>query len=406
MSKQQHGTERVGTSEVNFIDDSRSALMLTSPRFARYSLFLMLTLVCAGLYWAQTNVIDVSTVGLGKVVSSSNLQVVQNFEGGIVKEILVKEGEQVKKGDVVVRLDDTRFKASYKRDLAKLALLKIEVIRLNAASEGKDVLDFPAELRDNYPQLVKNAAELHKRNNEAIGRNISQLQKSVRLVEKELSIVAPLAQRGAVSPLETIRLERELNDLKTQISAKIEEARNQARVQLNKLRADEAVLREQITASQDRLERTEIYAPVDGVVNKIHVSTIGEVVESGEKMIEIVPLDNRLTIMIKISPADIGFIKLGQMAVVKVSAYDYAVYGDLEAKVVNISADALADAQGNDYYEVKLQAAQNYLEHGARNLPIRPGMSVTANILTGKRSILSYIIKPFIDVRESAFVRR
>lgn len=406
MSNKKHGSERVESTEVNFIDDSRSALMLSSPRFARYSLFLMLALVCAAIYWAQTNVIDVSTVGLGKVVSSSNLQVVQNFEGGIVREILVKEGEQVKKGDVVVRLDDTRFKASYKKDLAKLALLEIEVIRLNAASEGKEVLNFPEDLKRDYPEYIENAKHLHKKNLAAIERNISQLQKSVKLVEKELAIVAPLAQRGAVSPLESIRLERELNDLKTQISSKIEEAHNQARAQLNKLRADKAVLTEQITASQDRLKRTEIVAPVDGVVNKIHVSTIGEVVESGEKMVEIVPIDNRLSIVIKISPADIGFIKLGQRAVVKVSAYDYAVYGDLEANVVNISADALSDAQGNDYYEVKLQAEQNYLEHGARNLPIRPGMSVTANILTGKRSVLSYIIKPFIDVRESAFVRR
>jgi membrane fusion protein, adhesin transport system len=406
VSNKKAKSAKVAASEINFIDDSRSALMLTSPKFARYSLFLMLSLVLVAIYWAQTNVIDIATVGLGKVVSSSNLQVVQNLEGGIVKEILVTEGEQVKKGMVVIRLDDTRFKASYKKDLAKLALLKIEVIRLMAASEGKDLLTFPAELQKNYPDLVEYAEHLHQKNLTAINRNIAQLRKSIKLVEKELAIIAPLAQKGAISPLEQIRLERELNDLNTQISAKIEEAHNEARIQLNKLRADEAVLREHITASYDRLERTQIDAPVDGVVNKVHVSTIGEVIEPGEKMIEIVPLDNLLTIIIKISPADIGFIKIGQGAVVKVSAYDYAVYGDLESQVVHISADSISDAQGKDYYEVKLQADKNYLTHGDRQLPIRPGMSVTVNILTGKRSILSYLIKPFIDVRETAFVRR
>ena len=216
--------------------------------------------------------------------------------------------------------------------------------------------------------------------------------------------MAPLAAKGIMSDLELIRLKRELNFHKGRITELIENHRKTAREEMHRMRSELKAIKEQIKAAHDRVIRTQIKSPVDGVVNKIHITSIGEVVTPDEKIIDIVPLDDALHIQINIPPKNIGFVKTGQKASIKISAYDYAIYGDVKGHVMRISADAIKDDSGQEFYKVILEANQNYIGALDDNLPILPGMTATINITTSKRSILSYFLKPLFKLREEAFV--
>lgn len=398
--------EKLKSTEVNFIDDSRQALLRKTPRFTKSILYLLLGVILAAIAWANYAVIDLVTVAQGQVESSANLQVIQNLEGGIIKSIDVKEGERVKKDQILARFDDTRFSAAYKRELAKKALLEVNMIRLETMARGDEKLEFPEDLKQNNPDMVASAIDFYNKERKSLEEQLNFLKSNAALIEKELRIISPLAERGALSSLEKIRLERELNSIKGRIKEREERARNDALDELNKMKAEYAILMEQIAASEDRNKRTAVRSPVDGVVNKVYISTIGEVISPGVKIMDIVPSGDQLSLVVKVSPADIGFIKVGQTAQVKVSAYDYSVYGTLHAEITNIGADALTDKAGNNFYEIKLKSSQNHLGPDANPLKIMPGMTVTANIITGRRSVLDFLIKPFIDIGDSAFKTR
>lgn len=398
--------EKIVRSDLDFIADSKEAVVTETPGFAKYTLYLLISLLAATIAWAAVSQIDLVTVVNGRVVSSANLQLIQHLEGGIIKSIEVSEGEKVKKGQVLARFDNTQFSAAYNRDLAKKHVLEVEMYRLESEAAGKEVMAIPDEIRKRSPQLVANAQQLFDRDKKALNEQLEILRKNLTLTERELKIVKPLAERGAISTIERIRLEREINRIRVQIGDRIEKARTEAAERLNQIKAELRVLQEQILSSEDRNKRTVMRSPMDGIVNKLYVTTIGEVISPGNKLMEIVPDSSNLTFIVSVRPEDIGFLELGQKASVKITAYDYSVYGSLDAKITNIGADALTDKDGSAYYEVKLQADKTFL--GSKDKPLRiiPGMTVTANIITGKRTLLEYLIKPFIDISSSAFKTR
>ena len=273
-----------------------------------------------------------------------------------MSKIFIKEGHFVKKDQTLVELDDTRFKAEYNEKRTRLLVLQAEIYRLRAEANGDDEVYFPKRLALEAPEIIEHARVVFNKNRKSFQRNLSILEESYQLSEEELKIVEPLARQGIMSNLELLRLRRELNTHRGRITELTESHRKVAREEMHKMRSDLKVVKEQIKTSYDRMIRTDVKSPVDGVVNKLYITSIGEVITPDEKILEIVPSDDTLSIKLNIEPKDIGFIKTDQQASIKISAYDYAIYGDVKGKVTQISADATKDESGQAFYTVTLEA--------------------------------------------------
>ena len=391
---------------VDYIADSHTAVYRRVPQKAANALYLLATVIVISFIWAYFAKLDVSTSANGKIIPTSQIQAIQHLEGGIVKDIDVKLGDHVKKGQVLVTLDDTRSAAEYKQGLTKLAVLQADIARLAAKAEGKEKIEFDAKFAADNPIQVEEDTQSFNRDRNSFDKDMALLNKQHELLEKELNIITPLAKQGVVSNIERLRLQRDLVTLEQTIQEKRNAWQDQAREQLNKTQGDYSVLLESIGEARDRMTRTVIRSPTDGIVNQVHVTTIGEVVKPGDTIIEVVPLADELTVQAFIRPSDIGFIHVGQKALVKVSAYDYSIYGGLDATVQTIGADAVKDKKDESFYEVKLRTKKAYLQSRDKKLLLIPGMTVTVSILTGEKTVLSYIFKPFIKAKQSALQER
>lgn len=404
-----------------------------------------------GVLWADWAVLDEVTRGQGRVIPSSQVQVVQNLEGGIVREIRVREGEIVKKGQVLLQIENTAFVASYGELRAKRMGLTAAVARLTAEAHQKP-LEFPAWLlaegrkiadreRSLYmarqgelkAQLAvfEQQGEQRKQELAELQNRESHLAKSVSLIEEELRITKPLVDQGVVPRIEYIRLERQASDQRRELDAvrlaqprarsamreanrRIQERflrfKSEAQSDLTQRQTELASVTEAIVAAKDRVQRTEVRSPVHGIVKQVKVSTVGGVVRPSMDLVEIVPLDDTLLVEAKVRPRDIAFIRPNQDATVKISAYDYSIYGGLKAKVERISADAITepDASGREesYYKIIVRTKRNYLGTVAKPLPIIPGMVATVDILTGNKSVLDYLLKPVLKARNRALRER
>ena len=371
-----------------------------SRAFAHIILWTSAVFILVAIIWANYAILDEVTTGEGKVIPSSEIQVIQNLEGGIIQKIFVKEGEIVKKDQILMQIDNTRFMSSYAEAEKKIDALKLEIIRINAEiSQTQPV--FPEDLKKNYPNLVKDQQSLY----ESRMRELVQLTKSLELAQKELDMTRPLLKNGSVSEVEVIRLDRTVNEIK----GNIDKFKSDELDKLNKARGDLSALIEANKADKDRLTRTTVRSPVYGIIKQIKTTTIGGVVQPGSDIIEVVPLDDTLLIEAKIRPADIGFIHPGQKAVVKITAYDFSIYGGLEGEVEQISADTIIDEndkKNESYYVIRVRTYKNHLGTAQKPLPIIPGMLATVDILTGKKSVLDYILKPIIKAKHSALRER
>ncbi|KTD20085.1 HlyD family secretion protein [Legionella lansingensis] len=361
----------------------------------------LLFIVCA-LVWANYAVLDEVTTGEGKVIPSSQIQIIQNLEGGIVSKLYVQEGEIVEKNQTLMQIDNTRFKASFNEAEQKMIALEISIIRLSAEMNNTPMV-VPASLKKKNGGLVEAEEALYKSRQE----ELKQLTSALGLAEKELALSKPLVAKGAVSEVEILRLQREVNELQ----GKIHQFKSHALEQLNKNKAELAALKESQSAEEDRLVRTTVRSPVKGIVKRIKVNTIGGVIQPGMDIIEIVPLDDTLLIEAKIRPSDIGFIHPGQKAIVKLTAYEFPIYGGLTGKVEQISADTITDEQGpsgkeETYYLIRVRTEKNYLGTEAKPLYIIPGMMATVDILTGNKTVLQYILKPILKARQTALRER
>ena len=414
-------------SDFAFANDIRAAAELRTPKTSRMLLFSTLGLLIVGIVWANFAILDEVKRGNGRVIPSRQTQVVQTLEGGIVGIILVREGDIVNQGEALMRIDDTKFASEFGEVRERRAAMAARVARLEAEVQGLAQVKFPPDVA----QIVSNAVAAETSVFETRARKLAQdidvlaqqeatATETMKYLNRELELTRKLYEQRVVPEIEMLRLERQGADTRGKLAdaqsriANIKAAfRAQADEDLAKSKGDLAVLEENIKSAQDRVRRTELKAPVYGIINKLNVTTVGAVVQPGANVMDIIPLDDSLLVEGRIRPQDIAFIRPNQEAVVKITAYDSSVYGSLKGKVERISADTIieekkeqAGERNETFYRVMIRTDKNHLGTEEHPLPIIPGMVTTVDILTGHKSVLDYLLKPILKARERALRER
>ncbi|KXK07953.1 MAG: putative type I secretion membrane fusion protein HlyD [Nitrospira sp. OLB3] len=353
--------------------------------------------------WAWFFEIDEVSSGTGKVIPSSREQVIQTLEGGILSKLNVREGQLVEKGTVLAQLDPTRGESSVEETAARYRAALAASARLQAEVAGNSGIAFPSEL-DNWPQLKATETALFQSRRASLNETVSGLNQALVLARRELGITQSLMASGAASNVEMIRLQRQVADLELKLSEARSAYMVKSREDLTKADADVKSLQSVVRGREDTLDRTTLVAPVRGIVKSLNVTTIGGVVPPGGSVMTLVPMGDQLLVETRISPRDIAFIHPGQSAMVKVTAYDYSIYGGLEAKVETITPDTLRDEVKPEivYYRVLIRTSSDALtDKAGRRLPITPGMVTTADIRTGRKTVWDYLTKPLNKAREA-----
>lgn len=390
--------------DVGYIADARAALVVDSNPLAGLSLLLIITFFASAYYWADHAVVDEVTRGEGKVTPSSREQVIQSLEGGILSELFVREGDIIEEGEVLLRIDDTRSGASLREGQSTVMAEKAAIARLTAEANAAEPV-FPADVNASIISLER---KLYHSRRTALWESISSQTRNLSLAEQELAMTEPLVAQGAVSEVEVLRLKRQLIEIK----GKIQEVRNgfraEAREELASREADLARALEINTARADEVYRSVIRSPMRGTVKNVEVTTVGGVIRPGANIMEIVPLEDKLLVEARIRPADVAFLSPGQEATVKITAYDYSIYGSLPGHLEHISADTIADEKNPNetYYRIFVRTESAHLEGKEGPLPIIPGMVATVEILTGEKTVLDYILKPVLKIRDNALSER
>ncbi len=432
----------------DFLTDVNAANLYGAPIHSHIILWLSFAFVFIALIWANYATLDEVTRGTGKTIPSSHIQVVQNLEGGILAEMMVKEGDLVEKGQALLKLDAVRFTSSFQETKLKYYELLATVARLEAEVSKQD-LQIPEEVLKKHPVIAEDAKNLllSRQNELKANRRIleekirqkeqdlielnsktAQISRSYNLLRKELRISEPLVAEGALSQVELLRLQRSTNDLRGELSSArlsipriksaLAEAKNtlseleirfhtEALEELNKTKAELERISASVLALEDRVTRTNITSPVKGTIKQLKVTTIGGVIQPGMDLIEIVPLEDQLLIEAQVRPADIAFLYPGQKAIVKLTAYDFSIYGGLESELEHISADTITnEVDGKSYYLIRLRTNKTYLEKNGQRLNIIAGMTADVDILTGKKSVLDYLLKPILKAKGRALRER
>lgn len=369
-----------------------------------YSSVIWLTLLGLVVFiaWATFAILDEVTVGTGKITPSTHAQVIESLDGGIVSAMMVKEGDIVERGQMLARLDPTRFQSNYGEAAARVRALRASSERLRSELTGEP-LRFSAEsMRE--PDLVARERQLYESRRRNLNETVANLQKTHQLVMSELRMTQPLVAKGAASDVEVIRLQRQATELK----GKIDEARNQfavrAREEQVKNNADLDAQLQVMAGKADQLDRAVLNSPVRGIVKDVQINTVGGVVQPGGKLMEIVPLEDQLLVETRINPRDIAYIRPGLPATVKVTAYDSSIYGDLKGTVEVVSPDTLQDEVRRDqfYYRVYVRTQSAELKNrSGKSFPILPGMIANVEIKTGQKSVMDYLIKPLNKLNEA-----
>jgi len=417
------------------------------------SMAYVLTIVIAALLlifvlWAHFTVIDEVTRGMGQVIPSQRVQTIQNLEGGILQEILVHENQIVNKGDILIRIDNAVAASQYRDAFTKAAEHEAAIARLNAEIDGKTELVFPEEIRDMEAQVLSDQQSIFAARQSQLQAELNvlksqysqkqqeitemqsrkeQLERSLDLARQQSSIAKPLVDQGVYPRVDYLALERDISTLRGDIDAlrlaipRIRQAANeasrrieqrlaefkaQALDEMNRRRGELKSLREIMSAGEDRVTRTDVRSPVRGTIKQLNHNTIGGVVRPGESILEIVPLDDTLLIEARIRPADIAFLHPGQKAMIKITAYDFSIFGGLEGFVEAISADTIQDDKGESFYKVKMRTQKSAISYRGEELPIIPGMTASVDILTGKKSVLAYLLKPILRAKQNALRER
>lgn len=430
--------------QYNWQLDAHRAYIEQQPLRARILLYVVAVTVVCLIVWAALAKIDEVTRGQGKVIPSRQIQVIQSQDGGVVTEILVREGDFVEEGELLVRLDQTRSQSTFRENRAEFQALSIKAARLRALVE-KTEFKPDAELAQAVPEIVAEEAALFetRRAELSLAQEIAQQQlvqrneelveitarerqaaRSLELTEQELRMTRPMVASGAVSEVEILRLEKEVNQLsgeRQQAAAQVKriessiveaernlhsvenEFNNEVREELADTISRVNSLRETGEGLSDVVRGAEVRSPVNGTVKQLYFYTIGGVVLPGKEIIEIVPADDTLFLEVRIRPKDIAFLVPGQESLVKFTAYDFVVYGGLKGVVEHIGADTVVDEEGNPFYEVTVRTIESRL---AKDKPIIPGMVVEVDILTGKKSVLAYMMKPILRAKQYALSER
>ncbi|EIZ8957436.1 HlyD family efflux transporter periplasmic adaptor subunit [Cronobacter sakazakii] len=369
-----------------------------------YSSVIWLTLAALVLFfvWAWFATLDEVTVGTGKITPSSRAQVIESLDGGIVNALMVHEGDVVERGQMLARLDPTRFQSNYGEAAARARALRASSERLRSELTGEPLQFSEESMRE--PALVARERQLYESRRRNLNETLENLQKTYNLVMAELRMTQPLVAKGAASEVEIIRLQRQAAELK----GKMDDARNQfavrAREEQVKNNADLDAQLQVMAGKADQLDRATLFSPVRGVVKDIQVTTVGGVLQPGGKLMEIVPLEDQLLVETRINPRDIAYIRPGLPATVKITAYDSSIYGDLKGEVEMVSPDTLQDEVKRDqfYYRVYVRTKSAELKNrNGKRFPILPGMVANVEIKTGQKTVLDYLIKPLNKVKEA-----
>ena len=428
----------------DWVVEAEWARIMQTPARARVLLYTILIVLFVLLVWSYFAEIDEVAKGDGKVIPSQQLQVLQSYDGGIVQDILVKEGQAVKAGQVLLKVDPTRYLSSLEENTTQFAALAAKVQRLTALTQGS-ALRFNRDLKKQAPTIIENERKLYNSNLaeldeiaagsdsrilqrrqdvEELKASLAQYEDVLDLSKKELAVTKPLLASGAVSEIEILRLERQIVELAGNIKkAKVaiqrglnaieeevikkEENRlklvNRWNQELTEATGEMATLQQSQTSLEDVVSQADLKSPINGTVQRLLINTVGGVITPGSAVVELVPQDDQLIVEAKISPKDIAFIREGQPAVLKFSAYDFTIYGGMSAAVKHISADAITNDKDETYYLVRLETRKTIANE---ELDILPGMIVQVDILTGKKTVLNYILSPLFNVTASALRER
>ena len=401
--------------DLDFVHDAKALLKRRRGRTLRMSMPWVSVLAAGGLlWWASWAEIDEVTRGQGKVIPSKSVQLIQSLEGGILEEIRVEEGQRVEAGQILLRIRDAIFASSYQENVARREMLQARLARLKAEGENLPALQFPEGTRSDIIATERSLFEARRSDRQATE---SALRSRLDLAVREEKLLEEGTKSRAISPVELIRVQKEVAELRGSLATLHSSFQRQAMEQFDKDNADLALLVEAIKKDKDRLDRTIIRSPVRGVVNKIHINTVGRVVGSGADIMTIVPSDDTLLIEANISPADIAFIRPGEKVNVKFTAYDSSRYGGLDGKVERIGVDTVTDEPGRQarqgqqavsYYPITVRTERNSLgrDHSGNELAIIPGMVAEVDVLTGKKTVLEYLLMPLSRARERALRER
>jgi adhesin transport system membrane fusion protein len=432
------------TDHLNWAGEADWARLQQDPLRARLLMRVVGVTLIVLLLWAAFAKVDEVTRGEARVVPTSQVQVVQSVDGGIVEELMVKEGQVVEVGQVLMRVDPTRFVSNLQESRVSQAALRAKQLRLEALTRGTP-FNPPADLRREAPEAVAQESRLYDSRRAEISAQIAisqnqlaqrqqelnevkarkeQAERTLELMTRELNATRPMIASGAVSEVEVLRLEREVARIRgdreqataqisrvqsaiLEASRKIEEvtltSRNQMSGELSETMGKLAAMNESGKTLEDKVKKADVRSPMRGTVKRLLVNTLGAVVQPGKELVEVVPLDDALILEVQIAPKDIGFLRPEQKATVKFTAYDYSIYGGLTADVINIGADSVLDEKGNAFYHVRVRTHKPSLGPG---LPIIPGMVAQVDILTGKKTVLSYLLKPVLRARANALTER
>lgn len=429
--------------ETDFMNELNAAEQMKPHKASALFLFSILGFVILFFVWAGLSKVEMLVRGQGQVVPSSEVQVVQSLEGGILQELLVTEGQTVKKGQVLLRLSDVSSTSEQGGAEAQSLGLRAKRARLQAEAKGA-VFAMPEDITAKAPQIAANELALYNSRQQELKNaisiidqkiaaaeaqiaetkaQISRLSSSAGLLNQELAITRRMVEQKAVPKLEELRLQRELSDVQGQLRANQEKSvglsadlnsarrqredqadkfRSQALGELNAVETDISRLGESLKSIGDRVSRAEIRSPLDGVVNRIALKTVGGVIEPAQQLMEIVPVGDQLKILARVIPSDIAFLKVGQAVNVKITAYDPQRYGSLSGTLVRVAANSVTDRDGNVFFEIEVHTEKNHMGSADRPLPITPGMVAGIEIVTGKRSVLDYLMKPFLQAKDKA----
>ncbi|MBV7317154.1 HlyD family type I secretion periplasmic adaptor subunit [Shewanella sp. NIFS-20-20] len=462
MKKNAHLSSR----DLDMVDDLYGAMLSESPRGHKLMIWAIAAFILSFIAWASLSKLDRVTSGLGKVIPSSQIQVIQSLDGGVIQNIFVQEGNLVTKGQPLVRIDDTRFRSDFAQQEQEVNSLQANVVRLSTELSSitlaevdtnwreqvminQQVLLFPQHLIDSQDSLIArqiqeytsrlnnlhNQLEIQARQiqqrqqeSEEVKSNIRTMTKSFQLISRELELTKPLAAKGIVPEVELLKLQRTVNDIQGELSsmrlmlpkikAALDEAIlkrreaalvyiSEARKELNEQQSRLSRLNEAKLGAQDKVSKAIINSPVNGTVKSININTLGGVVQPGVDIIEIVPSEDQLLIETRILPQDIAFLYPGLPAVVKVSAYDFTRYGGLTGVVEHISADTTQDEEGNSFYIIRVRTDEsNLIKDDGSLMPIIPGMLTSVDVIIGQRTIMEYILNPILRAKENALRER
>ncbi len=447
FNKKDDLNKNLSTQDYEFMHSLSAAVIQVTPATLRIVLYFWIVAIAMFIAWANFALIDEIARGDGEIIPSGENQMIQNLEGGIVEDILVSRGQSVKKGQILLKINNEKSRSSFSTNAIKADAIEARISRLRAESSGEK-FQVDKEIKLRIPIFVANEESLYNINKNQLTSKLNALKEqlvqkrqelseaktqevhlksSSELIKKEVRMTSPMVARGVSSRRDFLKLQREANEIEARYSAtkksiprlksaikevksRINETKliykSEAKIKLNEAVAELRGLRANSTALKDQVSRTIVRSPMKGIVQELFVHTIGGVIKPGADIIEIVPSDATLLVEVKIKPSDIAFIYFGQKAIVKFSAYDFSIYGGLKGEVVLISADTITDQKDNVFYTVRIKTDKNFIGDASKKLKIIPGMTVSVDIITGQKSVLDYILKPILKTKQYTFTER